>query len=168
MAVLLYTGRMRRTPCIDAKDPFRGRSILLPFGLLIAVFATLFSGVRPAAAATAIWTQTDWSGGLDGGTGAVHPTDQAGWTRYASVNGMSGTASPGNALLSTQAFTATDDGTLTTTGIATGKHSAEIATRLGISAATVEAHRRNIMTKLGLHSIAELTKYAVREGLTSS
>jgi hypothetical protein len=111
---------MRRKPRIDAKDPFRGRSILLPFGLLIAVFATLFSGVRPAAAATAIWTQTDWSGGLDGGTGAVHPTDQAGWTRYASVNGMSGTASPGNALLSTQAFTATDDGTLTTTGIATG------------------------------------------------
>jgi len=52
--------------------------------------------------------------------------------------------------------------------VATGKHSAEIATRLGISAATVEAHRRNIMTKLGLHSIAELTKYAVREGLTSS
>jgi two-component system, NarL family, response regulator LiaR len=37
-----------------------------------------------------------------------------------------------------------------------------------ISAGTVEAHRRNIMTKLGLHTIAELTKYAVREGLTRS
>jgi DNA-binding NarL/FixJ family response regulator len=51
--------------------------------------------------------------------------------------------------------------------IASGKTSTEIAAKLSISAGTVEAHRRNIMTKLGLHTIAELTKYAVREGLTS-
>jgi len=51
--------------------------------------------------------------------------------------------------------------------IANGKHSAEIASRLSISVGTVEAHRRNIMTKLGLHTVAELTKYAVREGLIS-
>lgn len=51
--------------------------------------------------------------------------------------------------------------------IAEGRRSAEIAARLGISAGTVEVHRRNIMQKLDLHSIAELTKYAVREGLTS-
>ena len=48
-----------------------------------------------------------------------------------------------------------------------GKRSACIATELGIAIATVEVHRRNIMRKLGLHSVAELTKYAVREGLTS-
>jgi two-component system NarL family response regulator len=30
----------------------------------------------------------------------------------------------------------------------------------------VETHRRNIMKKLDAHSIAELTKFAVREGLT--
>jgi DNA-binding NarL/FixJ family response regulator len=51
--------------------------------------------------------------------------------------------------------------------VADGRHSAAIAAKLSISVGTVEAHRRNIMSKLGLHTIAELTKYAVREGLTS-
>jgi two-component system NarL family response regulator len=51
--------------------------------------------------------------------------------------------------------------------LAGGKRSAEIAAQLHISVATVEAHRRNIMRKLGLHTIAELTKYALRSGLTS-
>ena len=51
--------------------------------------------------------------------------------------------------------------------LAEGKRSSEIARELHISAATVEAHRRNIMRKLGLHSVAELTKYAIRHGLTS-
>lgn len=48
-----------------------------------------------------------------------------------------------------------------------GNTSAQIAARLHISVRTVEAHRRNIMRKLDRHSVAELTKYAVREGLTS-
>jgi DNA-binding NarL/FixJ family response regulator len=51
--------------------------------------------------------------------------------------------------------------------IAQGKRSSYIASRMAISTATVEAHRRNIMRKLGLHSVAELTKYAIRKGLTS-
>jgi DNA-binding NarL/FixJ family response regulator len=42
-----------------------------------------------------------------------------------------------------------------------------IASRLGVSVKTVETHRQQIMAKLDLHSVAELTKYAVREGLTS-
>lgn len=50
--------------------------------------------------------------------------------------------------------------------VAEGKSSKEIATRLQISAATVDTHRRNIMRKLGSHSVAELTKIAIREGLT--
>jgi two-component system NarL family response regulator len=52
--------------------------------------------------------------------------------------------------------------------IANGYQSAAIAVKLSISPGTVEAHRRNIMTKLDLHTVAELTKYAVRQGLTSS
>ena len=51
--------------------------------------------------------------------------------------------------------------------IADGKNTKEIAGEFGISIKTVEVHRQNIMKKLDLYSIAELTKYAVREGLTS-
>lgn len=47
-----------------------------------------------------------------------------------------------------------------------GDTSSAIAKRLFISASTVAVHRRNIMRKLDLHCIAELTKYAVRNGLT--
>ncbi len=52
--------------------------------------------------------------------------------------------------------------------LAEGKTSQEIASSLNIATSTVIAHRRNIIRKLGLHSVAELTKYAIREGLTSS
>ena len=51
--------------------------------------------------------------------------------------------------------------------VAEGKTSAETAKEMHISIKTVETHRRNIARKLGLHGTAELTKYAVREGLTS-
>jgi two-component system NarL family response regulator len=49
--------------------------------------------------------------------------------------------------------------------LAAGRRSSEIAAELGISENTVETHRRNILRKLGLHGIAELTRYAIREGL---
>ena len=52
--------------------------------------------------------------------------------------------------------------------IGEGKSSREIASRLGIAVSTVLSHRRNIGRKLGLQSIAELTKYAIREGLIPS
>jgi two-component system, NarL family, response regulator NreC len=52
--------------------------------------------------------------------------------------------------------------------IAEGKSSKEIGATLGIALPTVETHRRQLMAKLNLRTIAELTKYAIREGLTSS
>lgn len=48
-----------------------------------------------------------------------------------------------------------------------GNSTKEMAGTLGVSVKTVETHRRNIMEKLDLHSVAELTKYAIREGVTS-
>jgi len=50
--------------------------------------------------------------------------------------------------------------------VAEGKSTKQIALKLHVSTKTVEANRRQIMQKLDLHSVAELTKYAVREGLT--
>ncbi|MBI3986280.1 MAG: response regulator transcription factor [Lentisphaerae bacterium] len=50
--------------------------------------------------------------------------------------------------------------------IAEGCSTKEIASTLGVSVKTIETHRRQIMEKLKLHSVAELTKYAVKEGLT--
>ena len=51
--------------------------------------------------------------------------------------------------------------------MAEGKSTAQIAELLHISVKTVETHRQQIMHKLGMRSVAELTKYAIREGLTS-
>ena len=51
--------------------------------------------------------------------------------------------------------------------VADGKNSKEIAFQFGVSVKTVEVQRLNIMKKLNLYSVAELTKYAVREGLSS-
>jgi DNA-binding NarL/FixJ family response regulator len=50
--------------------------------------------------------------------------------------------------------------------VAEGRTSAEAATKMHISVKTVETHRRNILHKLGLRGTAELTRYAIREGLT--
>jgi len=51
--------------------------------------------------------------------------------------------------------------------MAEGRTTNQIADGLCVSVKTVEAHRKQVMTKLGIHSVAELTKYAIRQGLTS-
>jgi DNA-binding NarL/FixJ family response regulator len=51
--------------------------------------------------------------------------------------------------------------------IAEGKSTKQIADRLHRGVKTIETHRRRIMQKLDIRSVAELTKYAISEGLTS-
>jgi two-component system response regulator NreC len=51
--------------------------------------------------------------------------------------------------------------------MAEGHSTNQIADGLCVSVKTVEAHRKQVMNKLGIHSVAELTKYAIRQGLTS-
>jgi DNA-binding NarL/FixJ family response regulator len=50
--------------------------------------------------------------------------------------------------------------------LAEGKSTKDIAALLNLSVKTIETHRQNIMEKLHLFSIAELTKYAISEGMT--
>ncbi|MBN2375416.1 MAG: response regulator transcription factor [Sedimentisphaerales bacterium] len=51
--------------------------------------------------------------------------------------------------------------------LAEGNTTKQIATECHVSVKTIETHRQHIMEKLSIHSVAELTKYAIREGLTS-
>lgn len=51
--------------------------------------------------------------------------------------------------------------------VAEGNTTKEIASTLHLSVKTIDTHREHIMEKLGIRNIAGLTKYAVREGLTS-
>jgi len=51
--------------------------------------------------------------------------------------------------------------------LAEGKTTKQIALSLNVSVKTTETYRQQLMHKLNLHSVAELTKYAIREGITS-
>jgi DNA-binding NarL/FixJ family response regulator len=51
--------------------------------------------------------------------------------------------------------------------VAVGRTSKEIARNLDISPSTVDVHRRNIMRKLGLHKVADLTRFAIRHQIIS-
>jgi DNA-binding NarL/FixJ family response regulator len=51
--------------------------------------------------------------------------------------------------------------------IADGYETQVIATKLGISGKTVATHRQHLMGKLSIDTVAGLTKYAIREGISS-
>ncbi len=51
--------------------------------------------------------------------------------------------------------------------IAEGNSTKQIAAVLGVSAKTADMHRQHVMARLDLHNVADLTKYALREGIAS-
>ncbi len=51
--------------------------------------------------------------------------------------------------------------------IAEGKSTKQIAAHLNVSSKTIESHRRQVMAKLNIRNVADLTKYSIREGLIS-
>jgi len=51
--------------------------------------------------------------------------------------------------------------------LAEGRNSKQVAISLDVSAKTVATDRQNIMRKLGIFNVPDLTKYAIQEGLTS-
>ena len=51
--------------------------------------------------------------------------------------------------------------------IAEGRSSKQVGDVLGISVKTVDTHRANLMRKLGIHSVSELVRYAIREGIAA-
>jgi len=52
--------------------------------------------------------------------------------------------------------------------VAEARSTKEVASQLGISVKTVEAHRTNVMRKLRLHSVSELVRYAIRNGIVEA
>ena len=52
--------------------------------------------------------------------------------------------------------------------LAEGKTNKEVAASLGIGLKTVETHRMNLMAKLGLHSVVDLVRYAIRNGIVAA
>ena len=51
--------------------------------------------------------------------------------------------------------------------IADGYSSKQIARQLDIAPSTVDVHRRNIMRKIGLHKVADLTRFAIRHQMVT-
>ena len=52
--------------------------------------------------------------------------------------------------------------------LAEGRTNKEVAATLGIGLKTVETHRMNLMAKLGLHSVVDLVRYAIRNGIVAA
>ncbi len=100
--------------------PSHLRTAVIGVVVIAVAIPAVFLYPNSAHGASYTFAQTDWQGGTDSDTGAEHATNQTGWTKYSSISNMSGTTSAGNAVLTTASYTATDDGTLTSTGAATG------------------------------------------------
>jgi len=88
--------------------------------LTVTIIGIFFSIKVIRGAEIINWTQTDWQSGVDSGVIATSASNQTGWTQYSSVTNLSATSSPGDLKLATTSSIATDDGTFSATGLATG------------------------------------------------
>jgi hypothetical protein len=91
---------------------------LAAFSILAVVSLAYFQNVKTSVGATYTFRQVDWNGGQSALT-AIHPDDETGWNKYDTAP-TSPDFSDDDVKISEENYETTDDGTLTTTGTATG------------------------------------------------
>ena len=89
--------------------------IIIKLGIFVFYYQS-----TPAYTATYGWVQTNWIEGVSSTAYGTHTSDRTSWIKYTTATLADTTSSPGNVLITTSSYSTTDDGTLTTNGLASG------------------------------------------------
>ncbi|MFA6973540.1 MAG: fibronectin type III domain-containing protein [Parcubacteria group bacterium] len=99
-------------------------------GILVGTF---WNGRNGALAGTYTWTQSAWNGGLDGGTGAAHPTNVSNWTKYDSKDA---TVTAGAGSVTLAQTTGSDQDTLTADFTGTNSNTTNASDKIALTQAS--------------------------------